>query len=155
MQSEAAAASWHPAQWHVGWHGSHSTPTTVSGEDKWQAWREEEGTARQEAPAPQGGEAEAAALQQILNEQKSSAQAIPQMKENQQNEAREAATKAAAEREAATRAWGEAEAAAFQRVVSEREVGRLLAWPWLQGLVEFLVDMLHVCAAAAVETQQC
>ena len=79
----------------------------------------------------------------------------PQMAEKQQNEAREAATKAAAEREAATRAWGEAEAAAFQRVVSEREVGRLLAWPWLQGLVEFLVDMLHVCAAAAVETQQC
>ena len=93
-------------------------------------------------------------MQQILNE-KSSTQAIPQMNENQQNEVREAATTPATEREAATCAWGEAEAAAYKRVVSEQEVGRLLAWPWLQGLVEFLVDMLHVCAAAALETQQC
>jgi hypothetical protein len=77
------------------------------------------------------------------------------MAEKLENEVREATTRAAAEREAATHAWGEEEAAALRRVIAEREVGRLPAWPWLQGLVECLDDMLHVCAMAAVETQQC
>jgi hypothetical protein len=77
------------------------------------------------------------------------------MAEKLENEIREATTRAAAEREAATRAWGEEEAAALQRVLAEREVHRLPAWPWWQGLVECLDDMVHACAVVAVETQQC
>ena len=82
MQPEAAAASRRPASWHSGWHGSHGTPTTVSGasqghthEYKWEAGRAEEGTARQKASAVQGGEAEAAKFQRIMTEHQSSLQA--------------------------------------------------------------------------------
>jgi hypothetical protein len=77
------------------------------------------------------------------------------MAEKLENEAREATTRAAAEQDAATHAWNEEDAAAWRHFILERKVGRFPAWPWLQGLVEFLDDMLHVCVAAAVEIQQC
>jgi hypothetical protein len=77
------------------------------------------------------------------------------MAEKLENEMKEATRLAAAEREAATHAGGEEEAAALRSVLAEREVGRLPAWPWLQGVVECLDDMLHVCVVAAVETQEC
>ena len=63
------------------------------------------------------------------------------MAEKLENEARQAATKAATKREAATHACSEEEVAALWRFISEREVGTLLAWAWLQGLVEFLAGI--------------
>jgi hypothetical protein len=63
---------------------------------------------------------------------------FPQVADKLENEAREATTRAATEQEAATHAWNEEDAAALRRFISERKVGRLPAWPRLQGLVEFL-----------------
>jgi hypothetical protein len=75
IQSEAAAASWRTHTWSSGSHASLGATIPVSGVcpgytsgDTWPAPWDTEGTGRLVASAPQGGEMEAAALQQSMLE---------------------------------------------------------------------------------------